>query len=337
MRVYKIELASKGALTQLPDSQKIFGALVYMFSETYGSEEAAELARAVLHKKIHLTLSNLMPLGYFPVPQDYIMDCIVQSANEEEQLKIKRMAVKERSYLKEAELKRIIKAPRECENIYPYVKLQNQQQLRVSIESIRYDIPGLESKLYSVPSVVLQEITSDKEGKEQGSKEQERPIKNFCFYLQMEDNDGGEKLLSMLKAAEKEKRIIILGKRASQSLNTFEFLGVAEDVEVVGENLRYVSAGTFLNMGMLLPDEINFAASKLKLFTSERRPFQMSGGWNKNFSKQFISFIAEGSIISAKAGSVRAGKSIPSPFNSGRDIVFGNAFLYPLALAEGGM
>lgn len=333
MRVYKIELAAKGALTQLPDSQKIFGALVYMFSETYGSEKATELTSAVLDKKIHLTLSNLMPSSYFPVPQDHVMDRIMQSASEGEQLKRMRMAIKERSYLKEAELRRILKDPRECVDIYPYVKLQNQQQIRASLESIRYDIPELESKLYSVPTVVLQEILSDKKSKEQDREEQERPIKNFCFYLQMEDNDGGEKLLSMLKAAEKEKRIIILGKRASQSLNTFEFLGVAE---VVDENLRYVSADTFLNMGMLLPDEINFAASKLKLFTSERRPFQMSGGWNKNFSKQFISFIAEGSIISAKAGSVRAGKSIPSPFNS-RDIVFGNAFLYPVALDEGGM
>lgn len=326
MRVYKIELAAKGALTQMPDSQKIFGALVYMFSETYGSEKATELTRAVLDKKIYLALSNLMPSGYFPVPQDYVMDRIVQSANEEEQLKKKRMAVKERSYLKQAELKRILKASHECEKIFPYVKLQNQQLLRASIEGIRYDIPELESKLYSVPTVVLQEIYLDKEG-----KEQERPIKNFCFYLQREDNDGDGELLSMLKEAEKERRILILGKRASQSLNTFEL------IEVVEENLQYVSVGTFLNMGMLLPDEINFAASKLKLFTSERRPFQMSGGWNKNFNKQYISFIAEGSIISAKTRTLRAGKSIPSPFNSSRDIVFGNAFLYPIPLDDGGM
>lgn len=334
MRVYKIELAAKGALTQMPDSQKIFGALVYMFSETYGSEKATELTRAVLDKKIQLALSNLMPSGYFPVPQDYLMDRIVESTDEDEQLKIKRMAVKERTYLKQAELMRVLKAPDEYENIFPYVKLQNQQLLRASIDSIRYDIPELESKLFSVPTVVLQEVYLNKAGKEQESKEQEKPIKNFCFYLQTEDNDGGKELLSMMKTAAKEKRIIILGKRASQSLNTFEFI---ESIEVVEDTLRHMSSGIFLNMGMLLPDEINFAASKLKLFTSERRPFQMAGGWNKNFNKQYISFIAEGSIISAKAGTIRAGKSIPSPFNSKRDIVFGNAFLYPLALDEGGM
>lgn len=328
MRFYRVELAAKGALTQMPDSQKIFGALVYMFAETYGGEKASTLTRAVLDKKAYLALSNLMPLGYLPVPQDYLMDRLAQPGKreKEEGLKIKRKAVKERSYLQEAELREILQAPHKCETVFPYVRLQNQQLLRASIESIRYGIPELESKLYSVPTVVLQEVTKDK-----GNEEQERPIKNFCFYLQAGNGPDDDRLVSMLWAAAQEKRMIILGKRASQSLNTFEFVEVAE------ESLPDAPAGTFLNMGMLLPDEINFGKSSLSLFTSERRPFQMAGGWNKDFFKQYISFIAEGSIIVLLpgVGIARAGKSIPSPFNSQRDIVFGNAFLYPLPLKEG--
>lgn len=331
MRVYRIELAAQGALTQMPDSQKIFGALIYLFSEIYGESEATELTRAVLDKKTHLALSNLMPTGYLPVPQDCLMDRLMQTEKEgngerkEEGLKIKRKAVKERSYLQEAELKKIWKAPHKCETVFPYVRLQNQQMLRASIESIRYGIPELESKLYSVPTVVLQEVS-----KNEGEEERKRPIKNFCFYLQVENDPNGDRVVDMLKAAAQGKRMIILGKRASQSLNIFEFVGVAE------ERLPGLATDTFLNMGMLLPDEINFSASSLNLFTSERRPFQMAGGWNKNFPKQYISFIAEGSIIALSSGMgiARTGKSIPSPF-SPRDIVFGNAFLYPLPLKEG--
>lgn len=334
MSVYRIELTAQGALTQMPDSQKIFGALVYLLSETYGGEEATELTKAVLHKKSHLALSNLMPLGYLPVPQDYVMDMLVSPGKtekqegeekEEEGLKKKRKAVKARSYLREAELKRLWKAPQECGTIFPYVEIQNQQLLRASIESVRYGIPELESKLYSVPTVALQAVFRGEKDKEK------RPIKDFCFYLQAGEDSNADKLVSLLKRSAQEKRMIILGKRASQNLNTFVFKEAAE------EKLPDAPGDKFLNMGMLLPDKINFVDSRLNLFTSERRPFQMDGGWNKNFKKQYISFIAEGSIIALAADmdTAKAGKSIPSPFESQRDIVFGNAFLYPLPQDEG--
>jgi CRISPR type III-A-associated RAMP protein Csm4 len=318
MSDYKIELRSRGALTQLPDSQKLFGALLYMFSDMYGNENATALTKALLDKKIHLALSNVVPSGYLPVPQDYLMD-LISSNDGEEQWKEKRTAIKERSYLKPEKLKQILKAPLDCETIFPYIKLANQQQLRASIESTRYDIPELDSNLYSVPTITLQEISLD------GSKsEQQRPVNNFCFYLQVEENDIDSKLVNMLKGATEEKHLVILGKRGSQGLNIFEL------VNIIKQDIQPVSTEKFLNLGMLLPDEINFASSTLRLFTSERRPFEMAGGWDKNFTKKYISFVAEGSIISVNAGVFEAGKSISSPFNSRRDIVFGNAFLYPL-------
>lgn len=59
MKVYEIKLTARGSLTQLPDSQKVFGALVYMFSERYGSEEATKLTKAIVNKENGLALSNL--------------------------------------------------------------------------------------------------------------------------------------------------------------------------------------------------------------------------------------------------------------------------------------
>ena len=85
---------------------------------------------------------------------------------------------------------------------------------------------------------------------------------------------------------------------------------------------------------MLLPEKIDFRKSTLKLFTSERRPFTMPGGWKKD-SKYFISFIDSGSIIVLKDKIEQAGKCVRSPFNPKRDIIFGNAFLYPVMLGKG--
>lgn len=325
MKAYKVGLLAKGALTQLPDSQKLFGALVYMYSERYGSEEATLLVKAVLEKKGYLALSNVTPLDYLPVPQDYIMDCIFHIGGTELNLKQKHEALKKRSYLKREQLEQILNEPGKCDRVFPYIKLQNQQQLRASIDSIRYDIPELDSKLYSVPTITVREITSEDE---ENAESEAKPIHCFCFYLQVDDGNMGVRLLDMLKDAANRKKSVILGKRASQGMNIFEFIDVTE------ESLPRIATDAFLNMGMLLPDNINFSGSFLKLFTSERRPFEMAGGWEEKFQKQYISFIAEGSVIKAPNGVMGAGKSIESPFNRERDVVFGNAFMYPILLQE---
>lgn len=56
----------------------------------------------------------------------------------------------------------------------------------------------------------------------------------------------------------------------------------------------------------------------------------MPGGWNEGSPKYYISFIAQGSIIKLPEGLGHEGKSIESPFRKNRDIVFGNAYLYPV-------
>jgi hypothetical protein len=105
------------------------------------------------------------------------------------------------------------------------------------------------------------------------------------------------------------------------------------------ENINYTEAEALLNTGMLLPNEIDFDNSTLKLFTSERRPFEKPGGWNQYDKKYYISFIHEGSVIFLPDGITqehvrRAGKSTESKFRPGRDIVFGNAFLYPITFGK---
>lgn len=321
MKNYKIILKSTGSITQLPDSQKVFGALVTMFAEVNGNAKATELVKDVLNKKIHLALSNIIPLDYFPMPQDYIMDMLVNNTQEGKSLKEQRAKVKERVFVKFEGLKSVLKDPKKCGEIYPYIKQSEGQQLRASIESVIYGIEGLETKLYTVPVLKLQEV------KQCGKEKKIDSVSKFYFYLQGDESECFRSVLDLIKELLKSGTALILGKRASQGLNKYQ-VTVLESIEL--PNAKY-----YLNLGMLLPDKIEFCSSTLKLFTSERRPFAMPGGWNQNYSKSFISFIDSGSIIALQNGIEQAGKSVPSSFNKDRDIVFGNAFLYPIDLGKG--
>ena len=83
MKNYKIVLRSSGPVTQLPDSQKIFGALVTELSRMQGEDAASELVQSVYNRNIHFALSNLFPKGYLPVPQEYILGKIAESLSKE--------------------------------------------------------------------------------------------------------------------------------------------------------------------------------------------------------------------------------------------------------------
>lgn len=313
---YKVTLKSVGRITQLPDSQKIFGALITALSRFCGAEEATTLVNAVFEKKSHIAVSNLLPLDYFPVPQDYIVDRLAEQTSKQESLKDKRAEVKARDFVKLNDLNRILKNPEKCKKIFPYVKVLDSYQQRASVESTFYGIEGLETKLYTVPVVTIEEVVKQNKGT--------NIVSEFCFYLQ-----GDESVVSVKEVIEKfiqSEESIILGKRASQGLNKYKIISI-EEIEIQESDY-------YLNLGMLLPEKIDFRKSTLRLFTSERRPFTMPGGWKKD-SKYFISFIDSGSIIALKDKMEQAGKCVRSPFNQERDIIFGNAFLYPVILGKG--
>ncbi len=316
MKTYKILLTSIGGITQMPDSQKIFGALVYMFSDEYGTEKANKFVKDILDKKIFLALSNLLPNDYLPTPVDYLVDKLHNTDNNEKlDIKKVRKDIKKRHYLQKDNLNKILKNPSETTKSYPYVKIVERQQLRASIESVKLDTAALDSNLYSVPYITPVKIdTKNSPGS---------IITEFNFFLQIDDSVECSEFFKMIIKAANSKQNTILGKRASQGLNIFQFNKIT-DYNITGN-----SENMFLNTGMLLPDNINFVKSTLQLFTSERRPYEISGGWNSDFERRYISFIKEGSVISIPNNCRDAVKSIESPFDS-KSIVFGNAFLYPM-------
>lgn len=324
MNNYKIVLKSAGAVTQLPDSQKIFGALVTGLSRMKGEEVASKLVEAVFARTIHLTLSNLLPLGFLPVPQDYIVEKIAETISEDEDLKEKRAQVKKRTYIKEEQLNILLKDPMSCCSIYPYIKEYSGQQLRASMERDGLGVEGLEKKLYTVPVTVLRKVNEEND-----MESKTDPVFEFQFYLQGNEDQAVNDLLVLLEKMKQEKEPLILGKRASQGLNKYY---ISKVICLGQEELANSNSGSYLNLGMLLPDQIDFENSYLKLFTSERRPFSMPGGWNQTFPKWFISFIDCGSVITLQDRMEQAGKCVWSPLGEGRNLVFGNAFLYPAEL-----
>jgi Uncharacterized protein predicted to be involved in DNA repair (RAMP superfamily) len=324
MKTYKVTLRSTGFLTKIPDSQQLFGALIYRYNEV-DQENASLLVEKIWRKEAHLALSNVLPSGYLPTPHDYLEEITMDKEDGVDKKTIHK-AIKKRSYILVNDLVRILSGDTSSDELRKalsnnsssgilkhYVKLVDRQQLRASIDSMRYDIFSLDSRLYSVPYVIP--LT-----------ERDNPVTEYNFYLQIQEEDIFSRLIETLECDITNRRKLILGKRASQGLNTFQL----EGMELV--SLPYSQQQTrFLNTGMLLPDQIDYNYSKLKLFISERRPYEIAGGWPGNFNSKFISFIEEGSIIFFVDGLCKASKSIKPDINDKR-IVFGNAFLYPVAV-----
>lgn len=311
MRNYKIIVKASGAITQIPDSQKIFGALISHYARIKGDGKAAELVKSVLEKRVHLALSDALPLDCVPMPFEYVIDRLKKTISEDSSLKEMRKEIKKKAYIEERDLKKVLHDPKEASRLSSYVTMDSGQQLRASMDSIRYGVEGLETKLYTVPVTKVMKV--EKSG-------ETRPASEFYFYLQGNDDEIMESLLSIIQRFQETQESMILGKRGSQGLNLYRIKDIRK-VDITGGN-------SYLNLGMLLPEQINFSGSFLKLFTSERRPFDISRG-DKRY---FISFIESGSIIVLNNGIKSAGKCVPSPFNPQRDIVFGNAFLYPISI-----
>lgn len=321
---HRIDLRLTGRITQIPDSQKIFGAIVHLYAEYTSSDQATALVTAVRESSNVFVLSNLLPKGYFPVPHNYILDKL--SGNDAEPDKKYYKSLKKCLFAPMEQIELMISGLRSLPN--PYILVEQTQQIHAAIDSKRYNIPALAPNLYSVPEIVVTEVSTAKD--ENLSANSSQLVRDFSFYIAMEKCREYDALLNTLIEAENDGRMLILGPRSSQGLNTFEF------IEIQDEGYEpYSDEGFYLNLGMLLPQNINFSRSSLKLFTSERRPFNSQAGWDKSLMNgQFISFIDSGSVVCVEQDAVyTAGTCVVVPSRE-NEIVFGQAFLHPLTGLE---
>lgn len=321
---YRIQMNLTGRMTQMPDSQKIFGALTYLFREATTLERTNEFVKKIKESVTHCALSDMLPVGYLPIPQSYLLNQLAKQSESDENRKYLYKEVKKRQYIKIDQLEMLLETPTGIDKIDSYVKINSLQEIHAAIDSLTYHLPGLDPNLYSVPEVAVMEIE-----KMQNGEENQHPVKQYSFYLSMNQGEEERSLLQAIESALKNGRPFFLGPRASQGFNVFELQDIVLLEKSKQSEEKEDDTDHYLNTGMLLPDKIDFEQSSLQLFTSERRPYHRREGWETKPEKKFISFIQAGSLVSLKGDVNQAGKSIPSPFEAGA-IVFGNAFLYPL-------
>lgn len=62
---YKINMKLSGRMTQLPDSQKIFGALIYFYAEKTSEKQAEEFVSGVKEGRIFFYIIQYDACGIF--------------------------------------------------------------------------------------------------------------------------------------------------------------------------------------------------------------------------------------------------------------------------------
>lgn len=320
---YRVDLRLIGRITQIPDSQKLFGALIYNYAEHTSAEQATAFVAGIRQADHWFSVSNLLPSGYLPLPHSYLLSQLAESTTGHSQEVHKKTykSIKKRLFVPAEGIRDLITNPEK--SIYPYIHVQQTQQIHASIDSKRYNVPGLDPNLYSVPEIVIRKIGTSKD-EENTAVQHFQMIKEFSFFIGLEKCPKHEVFVNTLESARDIGKTFILGPRGSQGMNTFQITGIHEE-EYVESN----QPGLYLNLGMLLPHKIDFEKSSIKLFTSERRPYNPLGGWDDSMKGKFISFIDSGSVVYVTEGIRNAGCSVTSPFQTD-EIVFGNAFLYPL-------
>ncbi len=312
MQYYKLSLRLRGKLTQIPDSQKLFGALVYRYADQFGDEKASLLTEKIQRMKFVLTLSNLMPANNLPVPLNWLIEKNQENKGRSDKEFYKK--IKKRAYIQRDKLKDILMEPSRCPFVYPYIETRIKQQVHVSLESLKFDLQGLDPTLYSVNEHIVREISNENE--EMGKITQTSSISDYDAYIGVDGEDEIE-FVQFLYDLCRQKTILPLGPRMSQGLNLYE-MNHLEKISLSS------SEGYYLNLGMLIPDQIDYTNSYCKLFTSERRPYDLVD-WKKD--SYVISFIDCGSLIRTE-NPIHAGRCLSLENRSG--IIFGNAFLFPI-------
>ncbi|MEB3012426.1 CRISPR-associated protein Csm4 [Parvimonas sp. D2] len=327
MYIFEFKLKRKGEITLLPDSQKLFGFLMGKLKESYSDEKIGEFVESVERKESICMISNLFPTDYRPMPKSYILD-ILDKLNIGINDKKLYEKIKNIEFIKREDLKKLINLTKNTttniNNInldnYNYIKKEDTFIQKFKIESQVRELSGFPNIAYSIPIVKYQDNFGN-------------IISDYSFLIKLEK---GNILFDYLNNRDNLLNIDChLGHKASYGYNTY----VIKDIEFSKQKkdkkqkdiLKYPKNEKFLNLGMLLPnlDKVNIEKSYFELFTSHRKPFELSDGVNT-----FISFLNAGSVLSLKEKSEYTcmSKCILNEYNLMYDkaIVFGNSYLETL-------
>lgn len=238
MQVYKVNLKSLGKITKLPDSQQIFGALIYRLVDL-GKDDAyiAEIFAQIQIKQV----SNLIPEGY--IPNIYAWDDSVYSTQ-----------IGEVQYHLQNDGYKSNTGKGYKDNQYQ-TAIGNNKQLR--IQSTFKDMNNtsqIEDGNGGVFSQNYLKVLEDNE------------IKRDYFFL----IECTEKLYQdLFEVADSEVVVFRLGARASRGMNMYE-------VERCSEVTLLSGSTTYMNIGMLGLNNtkcFDIEKSHLRTYHSKRKGY----------------------------------------------------------------
>ena len=340
MKNYEVSLKALGPLTQIPDSQKVFGSLMHILCDKFPPNTISDFAKSLMRAPNQLSISSVFPSGFLPSPRAFLIDK-VDSTDKTAYQKIKNI-----QYMPVDNTVSLMSSCAEGLSVanfsdVNYVEVKPVQQVRVGIDANYRDSPGLLSNPFSLPQITVnlfRHILNNAQETETVKEE----VSDYTFFIQVDEKAIINKLFDGAPDNTINNATLTLGKRSSVGFNLFAVTNVVE-IDCV----QYNDSTVYMNTGMLLPDNDSVWLKEdvvnpppqwrkkylsLELFTSERRPFSMGVHWKEaEIRGNYLSFLAPGSIISLQKNSA-PGKNIPVAIESRkeRDIIFGNSYLYPL-------
>ncbi|BBM36941.1 hypothetical protein [Pseudoleptotrichia goodfellowii] len=306
MKKYLINLKVASDITSFPDSQKIFGWLIYQIKKYESEENITKLVNNIYEKKIKCMISNVLPKGFIPMPKEYVIDKFGDKSKEIYE-KIKKI-----DFIKKEDMKKILNNEVELKNFKDYLRQKQSYIQKFRLENQFHNLAGLENKAYTVPIVkIINEST-------------EEIVTDFIIMIKT-DSDMIIKWLENIKNAQENEgndEEVYLGPKGSQGYNRF----IRGKVEIKEEK-NSEKANFYLNVGMLLPNSINYKKSYIDLHISDRKAFEIT-----EEAKKVIGFINVGSVIYSEGENFNIGKSIQNKYNIlyKNAIVFGNSYLEAL-------
>ena len=204
MIIYKVQLSSLGRIIQLPDSQKIYGAILHYLN---GKGDSSGIEK-ILDSKLYI--SNVFPMEV--LPNIYIWGEEYTSSIDDKMYEFSNNDYKDYKSKK-------------------YITLGSK---KIEVEETFRDMNNTEEIVKGSGGVFSQNIINYKK-EEDGKKE---IINDFEFYFRCDSQDLSNTISTIIK----EMKVLKLGKRSTRGMNLYEIIEI-ERLDIQDSSECYLNLG----------------------------------------------------------------------------------------------